>query len=335
VAATGARWVREDLDWALVQPAGDQPPQWASFDALVDHAAQRGLRVLPILGGTPCWAAPPGTPTAECPRSLPADAPAFGRFAAAAAARYGPGGSFWALRPRLDAGMAPAWLEVINEPYFAGSTATVDPARYALVFAEAVRAGRAANPAVRWLLATTTDARLADGSRADWAPAMAAAVADLGTLADGLAVHAYPGDRAPAGRVAAFVTDAARRVRDATGADLPVWVTELGYSACGPPAPARRCVPGDTTAAREERKARWLGDAITELVALAHVQAVFVYTLREWADPYFGQLGLLDPRLRGLPALEVVRRAAARSGDVPPPAFSWPPRDPLQVRAAA
>jgi hypothetical protein len=332
IAATGARWVREDLDWAQVQPRPGTW-EWSAPDLAVRAAAEHGLRVLPILDGTPCWAASAGTSPADCARSLPADEDAYATFAAAAAARYGPGGTFWALSPDLDANLASAWVEVFNEPYFTGSTSTIDPARYARLFRAVAIAGRAANPATRWLVATTTEARTEDGSPVDWAAALAAAAPDLGAHADGLAIHVYPGDAAPGGRIARFVEEAVRRFASQTGGTPAVWITELGYSACAPPAPAARCVPGATRAVREEGKARWLEEGVAELAGIAAVQAVFIYTLREWDAPYFGQLGLLDERLAPLPAFTAIARAAAAAGDLPPPAFGWPPRDPLQAPA--
>jgi len=51
----GAKWVRIDLNWDLVEPA-EGVWNWAPIDAVVDAAKQRGLRVYATLGYTPAWA---------------------------------------------------------------------------------------------------------------------------------------------------------------------------------------------------------------------------------------------------------------------------------------
>jgi Beta-galactosidase len=95
VEALGVRWIREELDWSTVEP---QPGvfTWSTFDRLLENAASRRLRVLPLLLGTPSWAGPKSL-------GLPDDPAAFAVFAAAAATRYGPGGSFGAF--------IPSWIE--------------------------------------------------------------------------------------------------------------------------------------------------------------------------------------------------------------------------------
>ena len=80
-------------------------------DAVVLQAAQRGLGVLPVVHGTPQWAAlQPGDP-ASPPRD-PAD---FSRLLTALVARYGPSGSFWAEHPEVSRQPIRAW-QIWNEP---------------------------------------------------------------------------------------------------------------------------------------------------------------------------------------------------------------------------
>ncbi|MBI5106928.1 MAG: beta-galactosidase [Solirubrobacterales bacterium] len=317
VARTGARWLREDLEWNRAEPAPGRF-DWRAFDGVVAAAAREGVRVLPILDAAPCWAAPAGTAPEECWRTLPAREGTLARFAAAAAARFGPGGAFWLAHPELDAQLASPWLEVWNEPYFPTGAQPVDAARYAQLFAAAAAAGRAANPATRWLAAATTTYTASAGGFGAWAPALRAVAGDV----DGLSLHVYPGDRPPEGAITAFVDD----VLDGLGEPRPVWVTELGYAACAPAEVPGRCVPGDTRAAREERKAGWLGRAIDELARAPHVEAAFTYTLREYAAPFHGDLGLLARGSVPLPAHAALQAAAARWGGAGAPGpFSWPP----------
>jgi hypothetical protein len=102
-SVTNTRWLREEFL---------QAPN-AGTDSLYSAAADRGLRILPLLNTTDC-----------CHPSNPR---AFARTVAAHAARYGPGGSFWRERGR-DGQLASPLIEFMNEPHVACLTGTVDPA---------------------------------------------------------------------------------------------------------------------------------------------------------------------------------------------------------------
>ena len=66
-------------------------------------AAARGLGVLPVLQGTPAWAAlQPGDPA-----SPPRDPEDFARLLTALVARYGPNGSLWAEHPEASRAARP------------------------------------------------------------------------------------------------------------------------------------------------------------------------------------------------------------------------------------
>src|SRR5262249_24192719 len=80
-------------------------------DPVVLAAAQRGEPLLPVLQGTPDWAAlHPGDP-ASPPRD-PAD---FARFVTMVVTRYGPSGSFWTEHPELARRPVGDW-QIWNEP---------------------------------------------------------------------------------------------------------------------------------------------------------------------------------------------------------------------------
>lgn len=85
VREMGAPWVVEYFPWAYSEP---RPGvfDWAHADMVIDHAARQGLTVIARLGYVPEWARPAET----TPLYLPDESfDAFGRFAAAFAARYG------------------------------------------------------------------------------------------------------------------------------------------------------------------------------------------------------------------------------------------------------
>ena len=136
-AQTGAGWLREEFDWSLIEPRNDVW-DWSRYDHVIEQAAARGLRVLPLLNGSASWAAPTWN-------QFPDDPAEYAEYVAAVTGRYGPGGSFWRGRPAL-ARLAPTHFELWNEPYIEYfSVDRVDPARYARLVRAAASAGRAAN----------------------------------------------------------------------------------------------------------------------------------------------------------------------------------------------
>ncbi len=52
----GAGWVRMDFNWLDAQPSAGGAYDWARFDALIDGAVARKLKVLAVVGYTPVWA---------------------------------------------------------------------------------------------------------------------------------------------------------------------------------------------------------------------------------------------------------------------------------------
>jgi hypothetical protein len=89
--------LRLSLRWTNVQPNADTPLEawnWAGYDAVVAGAADRGVRILPVIDApTPKGVGDPPTRRA--------DRRAFAKFAGEVAARYGRGGAFWEGRQPL------------------------------------------------------------------------------------------------------------------------------------------------------------------------------------------------------------------------------------------
>ena len=298
--ATGVSALREDISWASVEPRVNHY-EWARTDALVRDVSETGLMLLPVLDDPPRWAAP-------APTALPSASGPYAAFVAAIVARYGPGGTFWRAHPALPPRPI-VWYELWNEPYFAEGA---DPAVYARLVRDAVTAGRAANPAARFLAEADTSYKLPDGSRADWIAGMYAAVPDFGRYFDALAVHPYGGDPAvytpggdtseQPGRVAQVHAELVAH----GDADKPLWVTEIGWSTCS----------GLDSCVTESQQASYLRSflRLARTVWSSYVRAVFVYDLRDSgpnatndAQAWFG---LLAPDLSHKPAWKVLHDAA-------------------------
>jgi hypothetical protein len=232
VAPSGAKWLREQFDWSVVEPASGQY-DWSRYDQLELTSAQRGFTVLPVLMHTPAWAGPNWN-------TIPSDPSAYADFVAHVVARYGPGGSFWAAHPDL-ASKAPQYFELWNEPYYPQfSAGQIDPGRYARLVKAGGQAGKAANRQAKFIAASETSVQPSGSSAwVSWTDAMYAAVPDLNNYFDAVAVHPYSKNRSPDAPINGYIHDKFQRIAtihgafsDHGGADKPLWITEAGWSTC-------------------------------------------------------------------------------------------------------
>lgn len=328
ILETGAGWIREELYWDEIE-ATDDTWDWTDTDLWFEDAAERGLRVLPLLSGTPCWAV--ARPTGPCWRNYPDSDAEYGEFVAAVVGRYGPGGSFWSANPTLDDDLATRWYEIWNEPYFPYTVAgVISPRRYARLFRAASAAGRTQNAASRFLYSSNVDVFDTTVSRwVNWADTSVNEIPTLGSYIDGIAVHPYPGGKDPDtppvnGSDASFKnTDRIWSDWAGEGIRKPIWITEVGYSSCDDG--GDECVPGATQGAREATKAAWLREIFDQLGTddYGYVHAVFLYRLRQWSDFSIptsdkeGWFGILDGNTDPLPAWESFADAVAEHDGVP------------------
>ena len=161
--ATDTKWLREEIDWATVEP---QPGvfDFSYYDHFMLLAAQRGMHVLPVLYDTPSWAGP-------AYNAIPSDPTAFAQYVAAVVGRYGSNGSFWAQNPTLKGSAITTW-ELWNEPYLgSGDNGVYDPGAYARLVKAAAIAGRGADPNAKFLMAAEMQSAMTDGAWQWWVDA--------------------------------------------------------------------------------------------------------------------------------------------------------------------
>ena len=303
-AQSGIGWLREEFRWSAIEPS-DDAWQWGTYDTVMSEAAKRGLSVLPMLLSSPAWAAPSWN-------TIPADPSEFAEFTAKVAARYGPQGAFWAAHPELPAKPV-THIELWNEPYLRFFSQTgVDAGRYARLVKAAAQAGRAANPAVRYLLAGEYN----DENGSKWMRAMFTAVPDLAAYFDAVAVHPYTGGRSPSYYTPPYTDWQFRRVEQihddlvALGAaDKHLWFTEIGWSTC-PGGSAYECVT-------EQQQADYLRQMfdMTTTNYRDWVDAIFIYALRSWESSPTNKedwFGIVGGDGTPKPAWPVLRSFAAR-----------------------
>jgi hypothetical protein len=309
VRKLGVGWIREEFRWPVIQPTKDEW-SFARYDALMESAARRDLRVLPVLIQSPRWL------TAQ-PFELPPDTKAWGRFVSHVVSRYGTDGSFWQAHPGLDARLAPTTFELWNEPYYPQfSSGGPNPGRYAALVRTGVTAGRQANPDARFLVAAEASYTTASNTVGNWLDDVLKANPKLGRFIDGLAVHPYStggplNTSLPRVQQVMRVVDFNATLARYGISQRPIWITEMGWSTCT----AR---PACVT---EAQQATYLRQLLleAELRWPDLVKGIFIYRLTDIpaagaADPQ-SSYGLETIDGRHKPAYGVVAEAAAQTID--------------------
>ena len=292
--ATGATVARTDALWEWTEPAAPEGGRhryvWSADDRVAGALAAHGMRWLPIIDYSPSWVqSVPGHD--HSPPSSPSD---YADYAAAFAARYGPGGAFWAAHPELPALPVTA-LEVWNEPDNPTFwSPTPDAARYAQLYEQTRDTVAATAPAVSVLIGGLWHPE-------SFLPRLLAADPALSGHVDGVSMHPY--GATPAAIVARVV--AVRALLGALGlGSVPLYVTEFGWT-ISPPG-ARDYMP-------EAQRPLSLAGALIGLgQAGCGVVAVTAYTwVTERSNPADSQqwYGISDPS--GAPTPDAAAFAAA------------------------
>jgi hypothetical protein len=271
--AAGVELIRQTFDWSRVERAPGRY-ELAALDAYVAAAAAAQIELLPVLFNPPPFrsSAPRrGAGRATYPPKRPAS---LGRFAAALARRYGPGGSLWRARPRLPRVPIRAW-QVWNEPnlpiYWGGDP---DPPAYARLLAAAKRALKAVDPHAEVVSAGLPESRLGMPFEQFVRALYEAGAADS---LDTFALHPYAANAAAALRA----IERARELLDELHAEPPIWVTELGWASGGPRSPFTVGERGQAA-----RIGSVLGDLVDQRRELG-VRGVVYFNWRD-APPYPG-----------------------------------------------
>jgi hypothetical protein len=221
---------RVDLNWSSIERR-DRSFNWSRYDALYERAAASGVRIMPVLIGSPRWiAARPQWP----PRTL-WQRRAFRRFSAAAVARYGPSGTFWKDKPH-PSWLRSWWWQVWNEPNHRSWWTDGKPnARaYAAMLIEISAAIKGANSGAKVISAGLPQSVLRTRCAALCITKFLTDVFEVRGAAralDAVAVHTYSRDTDDVLERMDYARSAMRKFRDAENKHL--WITEIGWSTGG------------------------------------------------------------------------------------------------------
>jgi hypothetical protein len=289
--ALHAKVIRVELAWSILEPRGPNKldaQALAYSDRLINDAAERGIGVIALVDGTPCWAsAAPAHLRRKCvpgqrdkagsyPPSRPAD---YANFMRELAERYG---------DKLTA------LEVWNEPdqanedYFAGPHKV---ARYAAILKAAYASIKQADPNIKVL----------GGSIVGTNGVFLRLLYKAGIKGhyDGLAVHFYT--------LTLAALRATRSVQLANGDSTPLWLGEFGWTDCYPRHKIQEEQPCVTSAVQAAN----ITNIFRALGSTSYVAAATLYELQDGGNDQFGVLTTRGARKPSFAALSDVLASPA------------------------
>jgi len=271
IAAGGYRWARIDFDWASIERVRGTY-SWAHIDAMVNGLSSRGIRLIGILHSN----FSPYGDGGEI--NLPEELDAYGRFAAAAAARYQNRGILWEL-----------WNEP-NLPHFWRGTPSAE--KYMLLVQSAATAIRAQTPD-EWIVGPATsgiDMPFLEGCF------------DRGLLnhVDAVTVHPYAADAPEANRNGYFNLRLRIAQKAPSGKRLPILAGEVGYTDV-----AARGMSADLQTQYAQRQ------PLANLVNGVPLSNWYNFANgADWATNPEGNYGILDASLNPKPSYHAVKLVA-------------------------
>jgi hypothetical protein len=305
MAGGGVELIRTPFQWQNVQPEEDGPFDWSAYDDFMASASRNGLDVLPLISGSPDYAA---TEEGVAQPRGAEDLRRFREFVTMMVGRYGHGGRFWREHPELPNRPIAAW-QVWNEPnlraFWAGEP---DPAAYAKLLRLTRGAILRADRKARIVLAGLSGYKV-DYSMKDYLSGLYS-VPGARELFDVVAVHGYSGTPAEVAQVATTAREVMARHGD-RGKDL--WMTEVGWGSDGPARDVRVVSPDEQAELLAELVARLEGQPREE-----RPHSVVWYSWRDQPVPdgdpdrYHYHAGLISRAGIPKPAWEAFTEAATR-----------------------
>lgn len=222
----GVRSVRLPLYWMGVEPHSPflVAPNWSDFDRSVALAAEHGMRVFPVVWGTPPWVA--REPGIE-PVGSGWVSRAWASFLRRAVQRYGPLGSFWRANPELPLLPIRAW-EIWNEENIVSFSDEVSPERYARLLRISGRVVHRADHGAKVILGGLFGRPLQVPPNVGSGEFLSRLyrARNVKRFFDGVALHPYVADAAA---MRPQIGNLRRVMRVHHDAATPLYVTELGW----------------------------------------------------------------------------------------------------------
>jgi hypothetical protein len=228
----GVDSVRLLLAWSTAQRVSPQDGEtdWTSFDRDVELAAEAGVRVFPVIFGTPDWV---GSEARVLPVHSAWQRWAWANFVRAAVHRYGADGTFWEEHPELPYLPFEKW-EIWNEQNIVTFMKDPEPSRYAQLLRIAGRILHREDPDAEVLIGGFFGRPLQVPPNVPSGHFLAGIyrAGNVKRFFDGIALHPYVADFRGMGWQLRNLRRITRRFSDGA---TPLYVTELGWgSRSGP-----------------------------------------------------------------------------------------------------
>jgi hypothetical protein len=306
MARAGVRTFRANLIWNQVESARGTR-NWGAMDGTVERAARAGIRIFPVLIGSPSYAS-------RAPRGLSYPETAGGRrayaaFLADAVRRYGRSGAFWRDRPGLPYRPVAAW-QIWNEPNLRlFSSGRPNARRYAALLKASHRTIKRVDPRAAIVLAGLPPARLGVAPLRYLSSLYR--IRGIKRYFDVAAVHPYAKNES---RVVASVRGFGTVMRRYRDSRTRVWVTEVGWATGGPRNIFRtterlQASRLDSLVRRLRRRSRGM-PSIGRIIWFTFRDRALKVGERDWWAPH---TGLFDRQGRAKPAWRVFARHAKGS----------------------
>jgi hypothetical protein len=213
--ASGVTALRAPFYWWTAEPAKGKRPDFTATDPLVAAAARARIAVLPIVLGTPAWAAR----HPKLANSPPAGTRTYAAFLTALIGRYGPDGSFWTQHPGIPKQPIRDW-QIWNEPDHLHYWSDQPYQRDYVNLARAARVAiKDADPGARVVMAGFADR--------SWDSIAAVYRAGAKGIFDVVAIHPYTYEVRNVLRIVRLARKALRKAGDG---ERPLWLTEVTWS---------------------------------------------------------------------------------------------------------
>jgi hypothetical protein len=227
MSADGVQVVRSDAAWSSVEPnaptSAGPDYDFTEMDAWVAALADNNLTWEPIIDYAVAWAKPADC-SGFCP---PADPETYATYAAAVAARYGAGGTFWSQNPQVPyhpVQVYEIWNEEDDSEFY------VPPAQYGPMYLDARTAIHEADPDAAVIIGGLADDSESFSSSTDYPAQYVQQLfeADPGLVGkvDGFGLHPYG---ATAADVVQWVVHFRQILTTLGEGSAPIYITEFGW----------------------------------------------------------------------------------------------------------